>query len=783
MGQHSRRDATIDRALEAPIEPSRATAGAPNVVIWLMDDVGFGQLEPYGGPVAMPTLRGLAQRGVRFVNGHVTPLCSPTRAALLTGRNHHRAHMGSVSEAGSGFPGYDARVPRSTGTIAEVLRAQGYATYALGKWHLAAPEDLHMGGSRARWPLARGFDRYYGFLGADTNQWEPALIHDNHSIPVPDHTSQGEYHLTDDLVDQSISFVRDLRSADPTKPFLLYMAFGASHSPHHAPRRWIDQYRGRFDDGWDSSRQATFDEQRQQGIVDSAAEISPDEGLVPRWDSMTDAERRVAARLMECFAGMTSHMDEQVGRLLEELERLGDLENTIVIALSDNGATSVGGRFGSMSEDQVFNHLYPADAEELLTEIENAGTEHAYNIYGAGWAWAGDTPFRQWKGSTYRGGCTVPFVVSWPDGVSRRGDIETTFVHAVDVLPTILELTGITPPERLDGIAQDDIDGASFASQLTDAGAEVPSRTQYFEMIGNRAIYSDGWRAVCPWPNTAAPRPEANAIEASAHPSLLPMLTAEVLDALELNGWELYDTRHDPAECRDLALEYPEKLRELVALWWAEAERNQALPLLGRAGIGGFLGDPSDLRHYRYLPGTSPIPLVSMASFVNRDFALSARLRGHTPGDEGVLFALGGRFGGFSLYLHDDRLVFHYSHLGDSASHLVSEFPIPPGSRDLRLEFLTRGEPRFAEGLGAPATASMVIDGRPAGTLDIDRTVPVAFAMDAQLTCGHHPREAFDDLYAAPFAFTGTLEHVDAEFLSDPYRNVVLERQAALAHQ
>lgn len=781
MGQHER-EATVDQAREATTEPRRSLSDSPNVIIWLMDDVGFGQLSPYGGPIDMPTLSAIAGRGVRFVNGHVTPLCSPTRATLLTGRNHHHAHMGSVAEAGSGFAGYDARIPRSSGTVAEVLRAEGYATFAAGKWHLTPPEDLHMGASRERWPLARGFDRYYGFLGADTNQWDPALVHDNHAIPVPIKTSQGEYHLTDDLVDQSLSFIRDLRSADPDKPFLLYLAFGASHAPHHAPQRWIDRYRGRFDDGWDACRQRTFDAQREQGIVDPGAVISPREPLVPRWDSLDDAERRVAARLMECFAGMTSHMDEQVGRLLDELDRLGDLENTIVIALSDNGATSIGGRVGSMSEDQAFNHLPAPSTDELLADIDLAGGAHAYNIYATGWAWAGDTPFRKWKGSTYRGGCTVPFVLSSP-GSRRHGEIETAFVHSVDVLPTLLDLLGMEAPGELGGIEQDRIDGASFARQVIEYGAEPPARTQYFEMLGHRALYADGWRAVCPWPNPAVSVTAQGAEEAAGHPSQTPVLVRPTLDALDLNGWELYDVSRDPAECHDISAEHPDILRDLVTRWWVEAEANQVLPVLGRAGVSGFLGDPSAVRRYRFLPGTSPIPLVATASFTNRDFTLTARAAGFTPGDTGVLLAVGGRFGGFSFFVQDDHLLFHYDQLGSTSSTLRSDIPIPRGAQELRVEITTRGEPRFAEGLGAPVTAALKIDDRPAGRIDIDRTVPVAFHMDAQLTCGHHPREAFDALYTAPFAYTGMLEHVDADFVSAPYRDILLEREAALAHQ
>jgi arylsulfatase A-like enzyme len=430
----------------------RAREGAPNVLLWVIDDTGFGQLSPFGGPVEMPTLQRLSDSGVTFTNFHTTALCSPTRSSLLTGRNHHSNHMACITEGSVGFPGGDGRIPLENGFLSEMLTPLGYAAYAVGKWHLTPNEELHMGAERTRWPLGRGFERYYGFLGGDTDQWDPDLAYDNHYVERP--AREPYYHLTEDLTDKAIEFITDLKGAAPSKPFFMYLAYGANHAPHHSP---------------------------------------------PEWSTLSADEQRLAARFMECFAGFSSHMDHEAGRLLDFLDELGELENTVIVFASDNGASAEGGPHGLIDENQFFNQ-YAASVEENLARIDDIGTERSYNHYPWGWTWAGDAPFRRWKRETHRGGTADPFVVSWPAGITDAGTKRWQFVHAIDVVPTPLELLGAEAPDEIRGVTQSPVEGTSFGYLLNDPEAPEQHTTQYYEMFGHRAIYNDGWRAVCPWP-------------------------------------------------------------------------------------------------------------------------------------------------------------------------------------------------------------------------------------------------------------------------------------------
>ncbi len=475
-----------------PVPPPNA----PNVVLVVLDDVGFAQLGCYGSDIETPVLDRLAGDGVRLANFHTTALCSPTRACLLTGRNHHRSGMGRVADLAVGFPGYWGKPPRENGYLSEILRGAGYATYAVGKWHLSPEDETNMAASRATWPLARGFDRWYGFHGGETHQFGPALLHDNHSVRPPATIDEG-YHLTQDLADRAIEFIGDLRAVDQDKPFFLYFATGACHSPHQPPPRWREHYQGRFDLGWDSWREQIFRNQISSGILPAGTALSKRPDWVPAWDSIDGAEQQVAARFMECFAGFLSHADEQLGRVLDFLADLGDAANTIVVVVSDNGASSEGGPIGSINDVRLTN-LDPATTEEMRARIDEIGGPSTHNNYPWGWTMAGNTPFRRWKREVHEGGIADPCIIAWPAGDLERGAIRHQFAHAIDVLPTVLELAGVTAPSELDGIRQTEIDGTGFGYLLPETGRSAPERheTQYFEMLGSRAIYHRGWKAV-----------------------------------------------------------------------------------------------------------------------------------------------------------------------------------------------------------------------------------------------------------------------------------------------
>jgi arylsulfatase len=509
----------------------RARAGAPNVLLVVLDDVGFAQLGCFGSDIETPVLDGLAAGGLRYTNFHTTALCSPTRACLLTGRNHHSNGMGRVIELATGYPGYNARIPRRNGFLSEMLVPQGYAAYAVGKWHLTPEDECHLAASRARWPLGRGFERFYGFFGGETHQFAPALVHDNHQIDPPRSVADG-YHLTEDLVDRGIALVRDLRAVDATKPFFMYFCTGACHSPHQAPRPWIERYRGGFDRGWDAWRAETLARQIASGILPAGIELSPRPEWVAPWDALSADERRVYARFMEAFAGFLSHTDHHLGRLLAFLETTGDLDNTLVMVLSDNGASSEGGPLGSLNDLRPWN-MTAHPLEEILERIDQIGGPRIHNNYPWGWTVAGNTPFRRWKREVHEGGVADPLIVHWPAGIAARGELRRQYVHAIDIAPTVMEAIGVAPPAEIDGVAQAPIEGTSFAYSLDAPGAPERHDTQYYEMFGCRALYHRGWKAVTYRP-------------------------IQDLSSFERDQWELYDVRRDPTECHDIAAEHPE---------------------------------------------------------------------------------------------------------------------------------------------------------------------------------------------------------------------------------
>jgi arylsulfatase len=741
-----------------PSEP-QAPPDAPNVILVVLDDVGFAQLGCYGSDIETPVIDGLAAEGLRLANFHTTSLCSPTRVCLLTGRNHHRSGMGRVADLAVGFPGYWGRPPRENGYLSEILRARGYATYAVGKWHLTPEDETNDAASRATWPLARGFDRWYGFHGGETHQFVPALYHDNHSVQPP--SDVGEYHLSTDLADHATRFLGDLRAVDD-RPFFLYFATGACHSPHQPPPAWRAHYRGRFDNGWDAWRERTFARQVAMGLVSTEATLSARPGWVRAWDELDDVERRVAARFMECYAGFLSHADEQVGRVLEFVADLGERENTIVVVVSDNGASAEGGSEGSINDVRLTN-LDPASTTEMDRRLEEIGGPSTHNNYPWGWTMAGNTPLRRWKREVHEGGVADPCIVTWPRGAFDRGAIRHQFTHAIDVVPTILELAGVSAPATIEGVPQSELDGVSFRYLVDHETKHLPERhvTQYFEMFGSRALYHRGWKAV------------------TFHP-IGPLYDDQNPNAsFDDDVWELYNVTSDVAETHDLALEKPEILAELVDLWWKEAERNQVLPLDNRVLWALVNPKPHQRRErssFRYFPGGAQVPESVAVNVRNRSHALLVEVEVPDEDGDGVLLALGNSLGGWSLHVLGGRLRYVHNLYGAQRHVIEASAALRPGVRRLEFEFTKD------DGLGGEGVLRCDDEVIARGT--IPRFTPSGFnGVGVGLTCGYEWGPAVGERYEAPFPYGGVIRRAVVETRGPVVRDPLAEIEAILSQQ
>ncbi|MFN8040448.1 MAG: arylsulfatase [Acidimicrobiales bacterium] len=751
-----------------PPEPE-PPAGAPNVIVVVLDDVGFAQLGCYGSDIATPTIDGLAADGVRLAGFHTTSLCSPTRACLLTGRNHHTVGMGRVADLAIGFPGHNGLIDHRHGFLPEILGANGYATMAVGKWHLTPEDQVHMAADRRSWPVGRGFQRWYGFHGGETHQFVPTLFQDNQWVAPPAAPEDG-YHLSTDLADHAIGYLSDLRSVDDDQPFLLYLATGACHSPHHAPTEWIDRYAGQFDEGWDVWRERTFARQQELGVVPPTAELSPRPPWVPAWDDLGAADQRVAARFMECFAGFLSHADHEIGRVLSFVEHdLGELEDTVIVLLSDNGASAEGGEKGSINDARMWNGI-PAGRRELRERIDELGTPTAHNNYPWGWTSAGNTPFRRWKREVHEGGVADPCIVRWPAGLGdeHRGGVRHQYAHVIDVLPTLLDLIGIDAPTEIDHVPQTPIEGASFASVLRDPDAAPTRTTQHFEMLGSRGIYHDGWKAVTFKPLGAL---YGDGIDPDA--------------PFEDDRWELFHVAVDPTEVHDLADAEPEKLAEMIDLWWAEARAHQVLPLDNRPLAALEAPRPTRIRdrsRYRYFPGAAPVPETVAVNVRNRNHSITVDVvvadddRGIPPPIEGVLLSQGSALGGWTLFLVDGRLHYEHNLAGAARSLAVADRVIGPGEHRLGVEVVFTAD--FA------ATATLQVDGEPAGSIDIALFTPARFSITGSgLTCGYDVGPAVSDRYESPFRCTATIRQAVVDVSGTPYRDLEAELAAILAEQ
>lgn len=703
---------------------------APDVIVVLLDDLGFAQLGCYGSDIETPNIDRLAAGGLRFTNFHVTPLCSPTRAALLTGRNHHEVGMRAISNFSSGYPHMRGHITDHAATVAEVLRDEGYATFAVGKWHLCPMEEASAAGPYQQWPCQRGFDRYYGFLEGETDQFHPELVHDNHHVDPPATAAEG-YHLSEDLVDRAIAMIHDSVSIRPDRPYFLYLAFGATHAPHQAPPEYLEKYRGRFDEGWDVARERWFARQVERGLVPPGTELAPRNPGVEAWDDLPEVHRRLAARMQEAFAAFLDHTDAQIGRLLDDLERLGRLDDTLIVFLSDNGASQEGGPFGVMHEMKFFNFLIETP-EEAIERVDDIGGPHSHANYPWGWAQAGNTPFRWYKQNTHEGGVHVPLIVHWPAKVTDAGGLRDQFHHVNDVVPTIYEVLGVTPPDVFRGREQLPITGTSMAYALQDADAPTRKEVQYFEMMGHRGICVDGWKAV------------------TRHQSGT---------SFDDDRWELYHLDEDRSECHDLAAEHPEKLAELISRWWEEAEAHGVLPLDDRTIelFGTRFRERSPHRpdrHYAYHPPMTPLPAQVAPALGGRSWDLWATVE-RPEGAGGVLYASGTENSGLSLFVQGDHLVFDYNCFGEH--HVaVSDRPVPVGTCELGVRFRR-------EGRGAVAT--LAIDGADAGAVELPFAMSIMSSIGPSV--GYDHGSPVSDRYAAPFPFEGHLVRVDVQLLSN----------------
>lgn len=765
---------TVEQSSPAWPQPLRARDGAPNVLFIVLDDTGYGQLGCYGSPIATPNLDSLAHSGLRYNNMHTTALCSPTRACILTGRNHHSNAMACITEGATGFPGYNGQIPFENGFLSEMLQQHGYNTYMIGKWHLVPSEHESAAGPYERWPLGRGFERYYGFLGGDTHQYYPDLIYDNHQVEPPRTPEEG-YHLTEDLVDKAIQFVADAKQVAPNKPFYLHFCPGATHAPHHVPKEWADRYAGHFDDGWDAYREQVFARQKELGIVPADAELSRHDPDVPDWETLAPEQKKLYSRMMEVFAGFLTHTDYHIGRLLDFLRSIGEFDNTLIMVISDNGASAEGGPTGTTNELQFFNNA-PETLDESLAKLGKLGGPENFNHYPWGWTWAGNTPFRRWKRETYRGGSSDPFMVHWPRGFQAKGEVRTQYAHAIDMVPTVLEALGIEPPAVIKGVTQSPIEGVSFAHTFDDASAPTRHVTQYFEMLGHRSLDSDGWRAVCPWPGPSF---------AEAGKPFGAPISAETLADLDAHHWELYHVAEDVAENHDVASEHRERLIRMIASWYVEAGKYNVLPIDGSVIQRMSTERPqisADRTRYTYYPHTQTTPTFAAVRVLNRPHSIIADVDIPKGGAEGVLLCQGTGAGGYALYIKDGLLKYVHNWVGRALHEVVSSASVPEGRHSLRFEFEVTGKPDVKRGKGTPGRGQLYIDDKLVGAADIPVTTPIILNPGG-LTCGANPGLPVTPEYASPFAFTGTIHSVTVDVSGELTRDTESELRAVMARQ
>lgn len=723
-------------------QPVRPPKGAPNIVYILIDDAGYGQFGTFGGQVPTPALDRVAADGLRYTRFHTTALCSPTRAALLTGRNHHAAATGVITEAATGYDGYTGLIGKNVGTIAEVLRQHGYATAWFGKNHNTPDWETSQVGPFDRWPSGLGFDYFYGFMGGDMDQWQPTL-YENHNL-VPRSTDPN-YILTPDLVDHAIAWLQRTRSIAADKPYFLYMSTGATHAPHQVHAKYIEKYKGQFDMGWDVYREQTFARQKKLGVVPQNAELTKRPKELPGWDSLSAGQKKLFSRMMEVFAAFTAETDFEMGRLLDVVRSLPDAENTLIFyEVGDNGASAEGGLVGLLNENSFFNGV-PESLEDNLKHIDEIGGPKHFNHFPAGWAWAMNCPFQWTKQiASHLGGVRNPLAISWPARIKDKGGVRSQFHHVIDIAPTIYEAVGVEFPEELNGVAQKPLEGVSMVYTFDKADAKGRRRSQYFEMFINRGLYHDGWwaasRVNIPWEGDAKPADPDTAT------------------------WELYNLDEDFTQAKDLASSNPQKLRELQDMWWIEASRYSVLPLDGRKieRLNGELqGRPSLAGHrtsFTYYPGVVALPAGTAPNLLNKSFSITADVEIKDAKTNGAVFSMGGGDGGYGLYVRDGKAVFAGNFLGRTTTRVTSETPLPTGPVTVRGEFKYDGG-----GLGKGGTMTLLVNGKKVGEGRLEQTQGITLGLGGALDIGEDTGSAVDEQYTPPFRFSGTIKQVTVD--------------------
>ena len=732
-----------------PIEPVRPPEGAPNVLIVLLDDVGFGASSVFGGPCDTPTCERLAEDGLRYNRFHTTALCAPTRAALLTGRNHHSVGMGGITEVATSAPGNSSLRPNTKAPLADILRMNGYSTAQLGKCHEVPVWQTSPMGPFDMWPTGSGFEYFYGFIGGEDNQWDPALYEGTTPVEPAKSPEEG-YHLTEDLADRAIAWVGQQKALMPDKPFFMYFAPGATHAPHHVPAEWIDKYRGRFDDGWDHQRERTFARQKELGVIPQDAELTPRHEEIPAWDDMPDELKPVLARQMEVYAAFLEHADHHVGRLVDAIEALGALDDTLVyVIVGDNGASAEGTLNGAFNEMANFNGMAELETTEFLVEtMDKLGTPEAYNHYSVGWAHAMNTPY-QWtkQVASHWGGTRNGTIVRWPKGIAARGEVRSQFSHVIDVCPTVLEAAGLPHPVMVNGVQQAPIEGTSMLYSFDDGEAPERHDLQYFEMFANRGIYHKGWSAVTkhrtPW-----------------------VMGEAKLPAFDDDVWELYDGSKDWSQAHDLAKEMPEKLHQLQRLWLIEATKYNVLPLDDRTAErlnADIAGRPQLVRGTSQMlfGGMGRLSESSVLNIKNKSFSVTAEVEVPAAGADGPIVAQGGRFGGWGLYATGSRPVFVYNVLGLQLFVTEADEPLPAGTRQVRMEFDYDGG-----GLAKGGDVRLLCDGEQIGHGRVEATQPFIFSADETTEVGYEAGTAVSAEHTRD-RFTGKVGWVRIELASD----------------
>lgn len=734
-------------------KPVAAPKDAPNVLLVLVDDAGFGNASTFGGPCQTPNMTKLADRGLKYNRFHTCALCSPTRAALLAGRNHHAVGFGSVAEFAGGWPGYNATWPRSAAGVARVLQGNGYSTAAFGKWHLTPDDQQGAAGPFDRWPNGLGFDYFWGFLGGASGQYDTIVTENNTVLGVP---KGKDYYFPTDMANRTINWIRDQKAQSPDKPFFIYYAPGASHAPHHVPKQWADKYKGKFDQGWDKLREETFARQKALGVIPANAKLTPRDPAFPAWDSLPADQKKLYARQMEVYAGFQENADHEIGRVIGSIEELGISDNTLILYIwGDNGASMEGTETGLFNEMTMLNGInVPADAQLKLIEkyggLEAWGGPNFAPHYSCAWAWAGNTPF-QWgkQVASHLGGTRDPMVVSWPKRVKDNGGLRTQFTHVIDVAPTILEAAGIPAPKSVDGIEQVPFDGTSFVYSFGDAKAPSRHTQQYFEIFGNRAMYKDGWIACSrldrnPW------RVEAKDIAKFGPGSGWDP---------DKDRWELYNLDEDFSEATDLAAKHPEKLAELKKLFWEEAEKYHVTPLMGGlATMYGFAPPSAERTKFTFYPGTENVSSGMIPHTYNRSHTITADLEIPKAGAEGVIVAEADMMGGYSLYIQNGKLHFTYSLVGLQVTTLTSTEAVPVGKVTVKYEFVADQPGK----MGTGGKGKLFINGKAVGENRLPATVPSRFSSYSGFDIGKDNGDVVSETYKdkAPFAFTGKIEKV-----------------------